>query len=170
MLSAETLTLLYLFASLINLLKPLIAFFGVAKNVSLSLSETGIKLPISAAERLFEVSTVSAIILRLNLSLFSPASSFKDFSIIVYDNNLDNLKECLKCINSQNYDLSKVEIIIETTSDNLEELKDNSNYIIRANNKPDIATCYNDALKIATGKYLTFINSSILYKNKNLLT
>ena len=97
-----------------------------------------------------------------------------DFSIIIFNNNSNKLIDCLKSINNQEYNLDKVQVIIETTKLEKEiiDIINNLNYqpIIRINDKLNLADCYNDALSIIEGKFITFINSSILYKGHKMLS
>ena len=92
------------------------------------------------------------------------------FSIIIFNDNHSNLIKVLNSIKNQNYDLNKVEIIIETLEledEILNKLNDlNLNIIIRKHEEASIDTCYNDALSTCKGEYITFINSNILYENK----
>lgn len=96
-----------------------------------------------------------------------------DYSIIILNNNSDNLMSCLNSIVAQDYNKEKIEIIIATTKLN-KELKDGIkalelNTIVKEYEVLDLITAYNDAKKIASGKYIHFINSGIRYNNASTL-
>lgn len=96
-----------------------------------------------------------------------------DFSIIILNDNQENLIDCLKSIKRQTYLDNKIELVIETTKidenilNQLEYLK--MNYIIREHKEINISNCYNDAIKVSNGKYIQFINSSIIFSDEDAL-
>lgn len=96
-----------------------------------------------------------------------------DFSIIIYNNNTDNLINCLKKIEEQIYELNKVEVIIETPKldkeikTQINKLK--LNIIIREKQDFTIANCYSDGLKICKGEFINFSNSNIIFNNEETL-
>ena len=97
----------------------------------------------------------------------------KDFSIIILNNNESELLNCLKSIENQDYDLNKLEVIIETLKISENILRDIKKLklecIIREQKKLNISTCYNDAIKISSGKYIQFSNSNISFEQKKSL-
>ena len=96
----------------------------------------------------------------------------KDISIIIYNNNSDNLIKCIKKIAKQDYDFSRIEIVIETTK--LDELlKKTINKIIKTctikeHNDLNVAKAYNEGIKITEGKFICFINSNIILNSINI--
>ncbi len=96
-----------------------------------------------------------------------------DFSIVIVNNNNDNLINCIKSIQSQNYNKEKFEIILETEqldTNILSTLKKYNNLIIREQSNVNVADCYNDALKICKGTFINFSNPNILFEDKKILS
>lgn len=96
-----------------------------------------------------------------------------DYSIVILNNNSDNLLNCIRSIANQNYDLSKVEVIIETiklSKDIINEInKLNLDIVLRNHKEINVSVCYNDALKICSGEYIHFINSNIIFNDEKSL-
>ena len=88
-------------------------------------------------------------------------------SIILLNNNEDNLLNCLNSINKQKYSKENIEVILETLKLN-EEVKEELNkykfkLLIKEVKELETASCYNDALKEATGDYIMFTNSNMSF-------
>ena len=85
----------------------------------------------------------------------------KDNKIIDFINNINN-----QTINSE-----EIEIIIETTKlpTSIKQSINNKNVIIREHKNYDISKMYNDGLKIASGKYINFTNTTVLYQKDTTL-
>lgn len=96
-----------------------------------------------------------------------------DCSIVILNDNQEYLINCLKSIKQQTYGINKIEIIIETSKLDENILNQIQNFkmncIIRENEKINISNCYNDGIKVSNGKYIQFINSSVLFNDKNTL-
>lgn len=93
------------------------------------------------------------------------------YSIVIIANNEVNLVRTLESIVNQDYNLDELELIIENINDNLlidEIIEQYTTKIkityVKGNGK-NLALFYNDGLKRAQGKYITFIDSSCFYKN-----
>ena len=96
------------------------------------------------------------------------------YSIVIYSADLENFKKTIESIIKQSYNLENVEIIVENIYQDKEIKKyvddlTDINIIYNEQNIKDLATCYNHALNIATGEYITFINSDIVYDNIDTL-
>lgn len=96
------------------------------------------------------------------------------YSIVIYTTDLEGLKRTIESIIKQDYDLSQIELIVENVNED-EEIEEylksmeNINYIYNNLKETDIASAYNHALLVATGQYITFINSNMYYENTNTL-
>lgn len=100
--------------------------------------------------------------------------SKKDFSIIVINNNTEDLINYLNNINEQDISKDKVEIIVETaklSKDIIEQINSiDLNIIIDEQKKLDTVSLYNNGLKKSTGKIINFTNTSFRFKSKSTLT
>lgn len=96
-----------------------------------------------------------------------------DFSIIILNKNNENLLNCINSIKSQNYDMSKVELIIETKKlpNKLENIISKLEIAKKINisDDLDIASRYNNSKKFCEGKIIHFTTSDIIMKDKNVL-
>ena len=97
-----------------------------------------------------------------------------NYSIVIYATDKNDLEKTLMSINSQKYDLTKVEIIVENINDEEFSSTDIKNFdylnIIYNDKIASKAEAYNHALTVATGKYITFINSDMYYESNKTLS
>ena len=92
-----------------------------------------------------------------------------DFTIVLY--NMENcIEHSIRSIISQEYDLSKVEILFINSEDNIPEIAQKyrkeypENFFIIDNSDKTI----NLGLKYSNGKYLNFLNSGDVLSNNTL--
>ena len=95
------------------------------------------------------------------------------YSILVINKNESNLLNYLDNISQQETNLEEIEIIIETTKlpKILKQKIENThlNITIREQKKYDIATMYNDALKLASGRYINFTTTNTTFQSSKTL-
>ena len=97
----------------------------------------------------------------------------KDFSIILINNNTEELINFIDNINEQTIDKDKIEVIIETQKlekeiyDKLSEY--NFNIVISEHKKYDLVSFYNDGLEKTNGKIIQFTNTSVRFKTSDTL-
>lgn len=95
-----------------------------------------------------------------------------DYSIVIILEDRDNILKTLNSIYNQNYDLSKLQVIIEDISGENDKLTDYNNLNIEYYK---VKTCdeidaLNHSLKVIKGNKVNFINSSIEYLDNNIFS